>query len=151
MFGLTYWGLTDPEVSLIYYIILFLFDGFVLFAYIHSIYIIIGTNILAKDIKEQCVDVIKAKPYKVKIIVNTIKTGHNVSKFSSGIKLYFNNNKKIVLIFAHYFDAPTKKQKENIIKEIMKKELELKYYHNSKIIVSGLDSYRKTIKNIIKE
>ena len=60
--------------------------------------------------------------------------------------LYFDSPKKVKLLFAHYFDIPSK-EKQNKIKElIINKNYELTYYKQSKLIVKGMERDRKKLK-----
>lgn len=151
MFWLTWWCIIEPEDFWVYYLIIGLLDSFVLFSYIYSFIYFFLCNRIKKDMKTQSVESIKGKPYKVKLDVNTLNIRYSIiARFCSGIKLYFyHNNKRIKLYFAHHFNVPTYKQKKEIMTEIINKELNLKYYKKSKMIIGGLESYRKRIKRII--
>jgi hypothetical protein len=145
MIGLTYWSIIDPTTGLLVYILILLIDGLVLFSYILSVIQIKKGLILEKDIKNQMVDKVKGKPYKIKFVTESIRGNRHVVKYNSGIKIFFNNDKKLILILAYYFPDIDKDKKNKIINELMKKELDLRYYINSKVIVSGAESYKKII------
>lgn len=146
---LTCWSIKEPEDNIFLYIIEVIFDGFVIFAYILSLCEIRRSIILDKDIKNQMVDSIKGKPYKIKFITEDIRGKGRQTKFNSGIKLYFNDNgKNIRLILAQYFNYINKDDKKKLINEFMKKDLELKYYINSKVIVSGAEALVKKMNDI---
>ena len=158
MSGLTYWFIIDyydiikeELLDIIFpFISMVLLDLFAVGSFLYSIYGIIYCKIINKDIKTQLVDIIKDKVYKVKIIKASVGYKASTRSFCCGIKLYFKDKKKLKLVFPHYFEVPTKEQKSKIIKEFLKKELELKYYKRSKIVVNGLESYRKVIKRIMR-
>jgi len=131
-------------------ICLVIIDIFVIFAYIYSITMIIYYKKLKFDIKNKVVESIKGKACKAKIVSASVGYKSNTTVFACGVKIYFKSPKKEKLFFVHYFDVPTRKQKQEIINFIMKNELDLVYYIKSKIIVSGIWQIRKKIKKIIK-
>lgn len=121
-------------------------DIFFVFSYIYSVYCLVKVKIIDTDIKKQNIEYITGKPIKVKFIKTSVGYRHSVHKFCSGIMLYFDSPKKVKLLFAHYFDIPSK-EKQNKIKElIINKNYELTYYKRSKLIVKGMERDRKKLK-----
>jgi len=137
-------------IKILLVICVLLLDGLFVYAISYSIYLIVWSKLLTTDINNQIVTVISAKPDKVKLLVERVRYRHRVTKFCKGIKLYF-NNKKLKLIFPHYFDLPSLKQKNEIINEFFNSSVELKYYSRSKVIVSGAEKYRRIIKQKINK
>lgn len=150
---LTYFGITDIimvnnssfyQLFLLIICLVFI-DGLGIASVICCIYYFRFARVLDNDMKHQIVDTICAKPYKVKFMVQSVGYRNSSMRFCSGIYLYFNEGKKLKLTFAHYFSVPSKKHKKAINNEFIKKQLDIKYYKNSKVIISGLESYRKSI------
>ena len=73
-----------------------------------------------------------------------------VLNFGSGFILYFNTNTKKKLKYITYFSSPTRIQKKEVKKEIMKKQFEINYYTNSNYICNELKDIKKIIKRKLR-
>ena len=108
-----------------------------------GIYALIVSFIMAKDIKKQNVSFISGTPDKAKLKIEYIGYRQKV-KICTGIKIFINDKK---LILPYSFSNPTKEDKMFISDIVTKTKLELTYYTNSKLIVSGSESIKKNIKS----
>ena len=153
MFGvLTYFGIKESITIfdenivnfIIFCIIISLLPGLIIFSYFHCILGLIKNKKLKKDIINNNISKLSGKPDKVRLITSTIGMRYpNVLHFGSGFVLYF---KKKKLKYIVNYSLPNRKQRKEIIKEILKSEFELTYYTNSNYICSNLKEIRKIIR-----
>lgn len=123
----------------------------IVFAYIYSICGLIENIKLKKDVANNNISEISGKPYKVKFIFSTVGVKYpRVLNFGSGFILYFNTNTKKKLKYITYFSSPTRIQKKEVKKEIMKKQFEINYYTNSNYICNELKDIKKIIKRKLR-
>lgn len=139
--------MTDFNNIVLYINTFILLDGSFICVCIYNFYLYKKYKVIEKDIKTQDVLNIKAKPYKAKLIIGS--SYHSRYRYVIGIKLYFKDNIKLILPYD--LTVPNKEQKESILKILVKNELELKYYKNSKLIVSGTEPLIKKIKAIYRK
>ena len=153
MFGvLTYFGIKESITIfdenivnfIIFCIIISLLPGLIIFSYFYCILGLIKNKKLKKDIINNNISKLSGKTDKVRLITSSIGIRYpNVLHFGSGFVLYF---KKKKLKYIVNYSLPNRKQRKEIIKEILKSEFELTYYTNSNYICSNLKEIRKIIR-----
>ncbi len=153
MFGvLTYFGIKESITIfdenivnfIIFCIIISLLPGLIIFSYFYCILGLIKNKKLKKDIINNNISKLSGKTDKVRLITSSIGIRYpNVLHFGSGFVLYF---KKKKLKYIVNYSLPNRKQRKEIIKEILKSEFELTYYTNSNYICSNIKEIRKIIR-----
>ena len=114
-------------------------------SFIYSIYGVVYAKKITNDFKYQNIDYISGKPVKIKFIKGSVgsKRAHT---FCCGVKLYFNDPKKVALMFTRYFDIPSYERQQKIKNSLLNTHYELIYFKNTKLIINGMEKYRKKLK-----